>query len=188
MRYLVLDVETPNRKNDSICSIGILFVDDETVTDEWHTLVDPQDEFDDFNISIHGITPDMVKGAPLFEEVWARLEPYCRTHVFVAHNARFDLTVLAKALENRHSVLPPLPYLCTVDLGRRLHYCFDNGKGDLVLSTFSKTLGVELTQHHDALYDARACAGILLRLREIYDFDPASYVRTFDYAKMQNNA
>ncbi len=184
MDYIVLDVETPNSKNDSICSIGVQLLTDDRVTDEWYTLVDPEDIFEDFNISIHHITPDMVEGAPKFEEVWARIAPHTLSRVFVAHNAEFDLTVLAKALENRKIGVPRLRYLCTVDLARRLHFDYKNVKGDLVLSNLSRTLGVELTEHHNALYDTRACSGILLRLGEMYDFDPSAYVRNFRYPKV----
>lgn len=183
MNYLVLDVETPNSKNDSICAIGVQLLNGDTVADEWYTLVDPEDVFEDFNISIHHITPDMVVGAPKFDEVWEKIAPYCATRVFVAHNAEFDLTVLAKALENRGRSLPELRYLCTVDLGRRIHYNFESIKGDLVLSNFSRKLGVELTEHHNALFDTRACAGIFVRLQEMYEFDPAKYVRKFRYPK-----
>lgn len=73
MNYIVLDVETPNGKNDSICSIGVELIDDDKVTDEWYTLVDPEEEFESMNIAIHHITPGMVQGAPKFEEVWARI-------------------------------------------------------------------------------------------------------------------
>ncbi len=182
MDYLVLDVETPNSKNDSICAIGVQLLTDNKVTQEWYTLVDPEDKFDDFNISIHHITPEMVSGAPKFDDVWARISPYCENRVFVAHNAQFDLTVLAKALQNRGIQMPVIRYLCTVDLGRRIHFNFKNTRGDLVLSGFSRHLGVELVEHHNALYDTRACCGIFLRLQEMYDFDPMDYVRQYVYA------
>ena len=183
MDYIALDVETPNSKNDSICSIAVELLTDDKITDEWYTLVDPEDEFEDFNISIHHITPEQVEGAPKFEEVWARIANYVRNRVVIAHNAEFDLTVLAKCLEKRGMPLPDMRYLCTVDLGKRLHYNFTNVKGDLVLSNFARTLGVELTQHHNALYDTRACTGIFLRLQEMYDFSPSDYVRRFRYPK-----
>ena len=183
MNYIVLDVETPNGRNDSICSIGVELLDDDRVSDEWYTLVDPEAEFESMNTAIHHITPEMVAGAPKFEDVWARILPYAATRVFIAHNAEFDLTVLAKALSLRGMTIPDIRYICTVDLGRRIHYNFTNVKGDLVLSNFSRTLGVELTEHHNALFDTRACAGIFLRLREMYDFDPADYVKKFRFPK-----
>lgn len=183
MDYIALDVETPNSKNDGICSIGTLLLTDDKITDEWYTLVDPEDIFEDFNMSIHHIRPRDVAGAPRFEDVWERISGYIEQRTVIAHNAEFDLTVLAKALENRHMPLPEMRYICTVTLGRKVHYCGTNVKGDLVLSNLAGTLGVELEKHHNALFDTRACAGIFLRLREMYDFSPEDYVRKFRYPK-----
>ena len=101
MDFIALDVETPNSKNDGICSIGTLLMTDDRITDEWYTLVDPEDIFEDFNMSIHHIRPKDVAGAPKFEEVWARIADEISNRIVIAHNAEFDLTVLSKALENR---------------------------------------------------------------------------------------
>ena len=185
MKFIVLDVETPNSKNDSICSIGVQLIDDYKLIDEWYTLVDPEDIFENFNISIHHITPDMVVGAPKFEEVWEKIKEQSVNRIFVAHNAEFDLTVLAKALTKRDLPLPTLQYICTVNLAKKIHFNGTNVKGDLVLSNLSKHLGVELEQHHNALFDTRACSGILLRLNEMYEFNPNDYVRTFKYPKVK---
>lgn len=183
MKYIVIDVETPNSKNDSICAVAYLLIDGSTIIDEGYTLVDPEDGFDRFNISIHQITPDMVVGAPKFEEVWARIEEKSHDRIFIAHNAQFDLTVLSKALDNRNMDTLNVDYLCTVQLAKYLHFNNCNIKGDLVLSQLSTTLGIELTMHHNALYDTRACAGIFLRLCEMYEFDPKTFVRHFVYRK-----
>ena len=154
MEYIALDVETPNSKNDGICSIGTLLMTDDKITDEWYTLVDPEDIFEDFNISIHHIHPRDVIGAPRFEEVWSKISGYVSNRVIIAHNAEFDLTVLAKALENRRLPMPEMKYICTVNLGKRVHYNGGNVKG-----------------------------GIFLRLHEMYDFSSADYVRKFRYPK-----
>ncbi len=183
MEYIALDVETPNSKNDGICSIGTVLMTDDGITDEWYTLVDPEDIFEDFNISIHHIRPRDVAGAPKFEDVWRRISGYIADRVVIAHNAEFDLTVLAKALENRKLPRPDMRYICTVNLGKKVHYCGSNVKGDLVLSNFARTLGIDPGKHHNALCDTRACAGIFLRLREMYEFSPADYVKDFRYPK-----
>ena len=183
MEYIALDVETPNSKNDGICSIGTLLLTDDRITDEWYTLVDPKDIFEDFNISIHHIRPSDVIGSPIFEDVWAKIGKYIAERTVIAHNAEFDLTVLSKALENRLMPRPEMRYLCTVNLGKKLHYRGTNVRGDLVLSNFARTLGVDLERHHNALYDTRACAGIFLRLREMYEFSPEDYVKKFVYPK-----
>lgn len=183
MNYIVIDVETPNIRNDSICALGVDIIDDTNITNEWYTLVDPEASFDQLNIGIHNIQPEMVVNAPKFEDIWQKLLPYCSTHTFIAHNALFDLTVLAKALANRGQQMPEIKYLCTVDLGRKLYYKNHNVKGDLVLSNFAKTLDVELVTHHNALCDVRACSGIFLKLRQLFNFNPIDYIKNFSYNK-----
>ena len=39
-----------------------------------------------------------VEGAPTFEELWPRLDPVFSSGVLTAHNAPFDMSVLAKSL------------------------------------------------------------------------------------------
>ena len=69
-RYTAVDVETPNRNNDSIRSIGIVRMEYGTPVYRREFLVNPHEHFDDYNIKIHGITPEMVRNAPTFAEIW----------------------------------------------------------------------------------------------------------------------
>ena len=50
-----IDVETANADRASICQIGIVHIRDGEIEDRWQTLVNPEDWFDPWNISIHGI-------------------------------------------------------------------------------------------------------------------------------------
>ena len=71
MVYSFIDVETPNKRNDRICSIGLVQVTDEgEVVNEQHCLVNPECRFDDINMEIHGIAPIDVKDAVTFPELW----------------------------------------------------------------------------------------------------------------------
>ena len=78
MDFVALDVETANADCSSICQIGIARFEDGFLAEEWSSLVNPEDYFDSFNVSIHGITEDMVEGSPVFpdlvEEIRGRLE------------------------------------------------------------------------------------------------------------------
>jgi len=67
--FAALDVETANADFGSICQIGIVTFNDGTVTDIWQSLVDPEDDFDPVNVSIHGIDADRVAGAPRFSDL-----------------------------------------------------------------------------------------------------------------------
>ena len=97
-RYIAFDVETPNWANDRMSAIGIAVIEDGEIAGEFYTVVDPETYFDRFNIELTGITPEMAADSPAFPEVWHEIEPIMSSGLLVAHNAPFDMSVLAKCL------------------------------------------------------------------------------------------
>ena len=113
-RYVAFDVETPNAQNRRMSAIGVSVIENGQIVQELYTLVDPQTHFDPFNIALTGITPEMERGQPDFPALWQLLEPMLRNSVLVAHNAPFDLRVLASCLHDYHiDWKPETVYLCT---------------------------------------------------------------------------
>ena len=55
--FVALDFETANSKRTSICSVGMVKVIDNQITESFHTLVNPFDYFTETNITVHGIHP-----------------------------------------------------------------------------------------------------------------------------------
>ena len=55
-RYIAFDVETPNRYNSRMSAIGISVIEDRTITEEYFSLVDPEQSFDWFNTQLTGST------------------------------------------------------------------------------------------------------------------------------------
>ena len=51
-RFIVFDVETPNRYNNRMSAIGIAVVEDGVIVNEYYSLVDPEQPFDYFNTRI----------------------------------------------------------------------------------------------------------------------------------------
>lgn len=177
-RYLVFDVETPNWHNDRMCSIGLCVVEGDAITEERYALINPEEEFAPFNIQIHGITPEMVADAPTFGALWPELEPLFAGSVLVAHNAPFDLSVLAKCLE--HYRIPwhrRAAYACTCQMGRACIPDSPNHK----LNTLCGRLGIAL-DHHNAASDSRACAQLLLYYRS-RGLDVGRFRRTYDLTR-----
>ncbi len=158
-RYVVFDVETPNFSNHRMSAIGITVVEDGAIQEEFFTLVNPETHFDPFNIQLTGITPEMAGQAPAFPELWPTIEPVMSSGLLVAHNAPFDMSVLAKCLRGygihwRSCV----DYACTCRMGRSCFPELPNHK----LNTLCAYLGISL-EHHRAGSDSRACAEVLLR-------------------------
>lgn len=155
-RYCVFDVETPNAQNDRISAIGLVLFDGEKAIQTAYYLIDPEAPFDAYNSRLTGIDADAVKDAPTFPEVWAQVEDLMSGSILVAHNARFDLSVLYKTLQAYQITPPDFRYLCTLQLARTAlpelgHY----GLNDLC-----QYYQIEL-DHHRAGSDALACAQIL---------------------------
>ncbi len=172
-RYIVFDVETPNRYNNRMSAIGIAVIENGAVTEEYFSYVDPQTYFDRFNTQLTGINKYTVSGAPTFPELWERIEPIMSSGVLAAHNAVFDLGVLKKCLkaygiEWKNTV----KYCCTVQMGRRVLPGISHK-----LNVLCEHYGIAL-DHHKADSDSRACAEILLRYFES-GAQEREHIRTF---------
>ena len=174
-RYIAFDVETPNYANNRMSAIGVCVVEDGAVVDELYSLVNPEARFDRFNIELTGITPEAAAHAPTFPELWRDWERVMSGGLLVAHNAPFDMSVLAKCLlDYGVAWRPTARYACTCQMGRRLMPELPNHR----LDTMCDRLGVPLDHHH-AGSDSRACGKILLQYLED-GMEIERFVRTYD--------
>ena len=114
MKFVAIDVETANSDMASICQIGLVRYKDGALSDEWSSLVDPQDYFDEINESIHGISESHIEGAPTFAELNDTLCSYLDGEVVVCHT-HFDRVAICQAA-HRHGVAKTLEYF-TRDTG-----------------------------------------------------------------------
>lgn len=86
----------------------------------WSTLVDPQQPIPPFIQQLTGITDDMVRGAPTFDEIAPELFARLEGKLFVAHNASFDRGFLRSEFRRAGLGFNP-DVLCTVRLSRALY-------------------------------------------------------------------
>lgn len=159
MNYFVLDVETANPNYASICQIGIIEVRDGHVVDSTSILLDPEEFFDPFNVSIHGITEERIRGAPTFQDVYADLSAKLLNQIAI-HHGPFDRVAFSRASE-RYG-LPPIStnWLDNQSVVRRAWPDFSrSGYG---LKKLCRHFGLTFS-HHDALEDARVTELIFRR-------------------------
>lgn len=158
MNFVAIDVETANADMASICQIGLVKCARGVFSDEWRTYVDPEDYFDDTNISIHGIDSSTVKGAPTFPELADKISSYLSNEIVVCHT-HFDRVAMQQATHRYGISTPECTWLDSARVARRTWTeCAWKGYG---LYDVCKMLGHEFS-HHDALQDAKAAAHILL--------------------------
>lgn len=159
MMFFVLDVETANADLASICQMGIVAFQDEKIIETWESLIDPEDEFSQINISIHGITKEKVARAPIFPYIYESLYSSLKGQIVVSHMP-FDRIALARVCEKYDLPALNCTWLDSARVARRTWKQFAySGYG---LANLAKELEIEF-QHHDALEDARAAGKILIK-------------------------
>lgn len=176
-QIVVFDVETPNRYNNRICSMGITLIKDGNITDTFHFLINPEAEFDNTCISVHGIKPSDVVNAPIFPVIWDKISDLFRSSLIAAHNATFDLSVLRKTLLAYGINESIIYYVCTLQMANNIITNIDNYK----LPTLASYAGFDL-QHHNAQSDSNCCAE-LLRMFVNQGTNLDNYMRSFDLAE-----
>ena len=158
--FTAIDFETANSSPASACSVGLVRVRDGQVVAQTGWLIKPaagHDEFNEWNIKIHGIHPHQVAGAATWAEQIDRLCAFAGADVLVAHNAGFDLNVLRRSCEVAGLDAPPYRSLCSLAVARKT-YNLDSYR----LPKAAAAAGFGDFPHHDALADARACAEIII--------------------------
>lgn len=169
MDFTAIDFETANPSSASACSIGLVKVRAGVVVDRLHRYIRPpfpHDEFSEWNVRVHGITRDMVAGAPGWAEVLPEFREFAGADVLVAHNAGFDLRVIAQTTEAVGLEVPSHRSLCSLQVARKTYH-LDSYR----LPVAAMAAGFEGFSHHDALADAEACAAIMVHAASRHDVD-----------------
>ncbi len=160
--YFVVDVETANQYRHSICQIGIAFFANGKMVDGWESLVNPHDDFLEFNIALHGIGPERVAHAPAWREVFPMVNTLLRGAAVASHTD-FDRCALSNACAR--AGIPGVGYGKWIDtcwLARSAWPHLPNHKLPTLARSFKITY-----QAHDALEDARVAGEVLaLALKE----------------------
>lgn len=163
--FFALDVETANADMASICQIGMAEFHDNKLVNQMESLVDPEDYFDPFNVSIHGITPEMVNGAPTFPRVYTGLREIDKIveKVIVVTHTRFDQISVRRASQKYGLDEISWNWLDSARVVRRQWEEFRHS--DYNLPNIAKKLGIEY-KPHDAGEDARAAGEVLIKAME----------------------
>jgi DNA polymerase-3 subunit epsilon len=170
--FAVVDLETTGLypSADRIVELAVVQLSaDAEITGEFCTLIDPRRDVGPTRI--HGLRARDVAGAPAFAAAAAAVWGLLAGRVLVAHNASFDVRFLDAEFGRCGVRLPPPPVMCTMALSS--HYL--SGLPARGLAACCAAAGVELSQHHSALDDARAATGLLARFRSAHLQLPGSW-------------
>lgn len=161
MSYTVIDFETTGL-DSSFCEViefGAVQVHDGEIGLHLASLCCPKGSISSTIKGITGITNEMVRGYPPFEEFVHTFVDFIGDDTVVAHNASFDMGFLHSYCRRLKIGFHPKT-LCTVQLARRKLRGLNNYK----LQTVAEYLGVSDGGYHRALGDAMTTARILTKL------------------------
>lgn len=156
MNFTAIDFETATGYHTSICQVGLVRVENGAVVTELCLYVRPPNNFirQDWSDNLHHIYPADTVNAPTFDKVWPQIRPYIEGQSVVAHNGSFDFDCIKKTLALYGLSEPQYEKHCTYTIFKKN------------LEDACKEHGVTLDNHHNALSDAKACAGLFFKAIE----------------------
>lgn len=158
--FCAVDVETSGLSMKSrLVEVAAVKFDLEGSSFEFQSLVNPCEWIWPGASEIHGITNEMVLNAPKACDVMPGLTNFISGTVFIAHNAPFDVRMIANELARLGTGAPSNPVVCTIRLSRRLIPGLPNYR----LGTLVEHMGVDVGRLHNALPDARAARQVFLK-------------------------
>lgn len=159
--FAAIDFETANEQLSSVCSVGIVVVRNGIIADNFYSLIQPEPNYYSYqNSCIHGLSNTDTDNADIFSIVWKQAEPLIGELPLVAHNKGFDEACLKAVFKTYMMDYPDYRFYCTLAESRRQLTHLPNHK----LPTVAEECGYILSNHHNALADAEACARIAMLL------------------------
>lgn len=167
-KYSIVDLETTGTSahDGRITEIAIYNHDGNQITEEFTTLVNPEQRIPWRITQMTGISDAMVADAPKFYEIARKVVEMTEGNVFVAHNVGFDYSFIREEFK-RLGYNFTREKLCTVKLSRKLM----PGHRSYSLGNLCADLGIEIHGRHRAAGDALATVKLFERLLSI-DPDP----------------
>jgi DNA polymerase-3 subunit epsilon len=168
--FVVVDLETTGGSPHAgafITEIGAVKVRGGVVIGEFKSFVNPLAPIPFFITELTGIDNEMVRLAPIIDEVFPTFLEFCGSpaqSVLVAHNAPFDIGFLQAASRELEYQWPKYRVIDTVRLARSV--LTRDEVRDCKLGTLALFFNTQVTPTHRALDDAQTTVEVLHALIE----------------------
>lgn len=166
--FVVFDLETTGLNStpvsgnmDAIIEIGAFKIIDGVICESFSTFINPQRKLSEEIIALTGITEDMVKNAPTYEEVMPDFFKFCQGNILVGHNAaNFDFKFVDYYC-SRLGYMLERKIMDTIPLTQEILF-LSNYKLNTIADHFKISFN-----HHRAIDDALVTAKIFIELIKI---------------------
>jgi DNA polymerase-3 subunit epsilon len=169
-QYAIVDIETTggNAGGSRITEIAIIIHDGNRIVDRWETLVNPEKDIPLPIFALTGINNDMVRDAPVFDDIAEKIHGMLTDRIFVAHNVNFDYSFVRHQLEES-GFRWTAKKLCTVRAARKIR----PGLRSYGLGNLCQALDISIENRHRAGGDADATAILFSKL---LDWDSEGHI------------
>lgn len=152
--YIVVDIETTgfDPRLDSIIQMAAIKVENGDITTRYACLVNPGHAIDGFISALTGITNDMLRDAPMLEQVLPDFLALIQSDVMLGHSLRFDLRFLEAAAAAQGLALEKCDYVDTLQIARKVYPEWQHHR----LCDLVKNLHIESAGAHRAMLDVLA--------------------------------
>ncbi|MEM8877995.1 MAG: 3'-5' exonuclease [Pseudomonadota bacterium] len=178
LTYVVFDTETTGLlpEKDEVVQIGaVRLVNGRKVEGEvFDTLVDPGRPIPPTSTKVHGISDDMVQGAPKMAEACARFRQFAKDAILVAHNAPFDMAFLKHDAAQAKTTIEN-PVFDTILISAAVFGAEATHTLDAIAERLEVQIPAEL--RHTALGDAEATALVFQKMLPVLE---AQGISTFE--------
>lgn len=164
---VVIDVETTGldyRREKIIEFAGVKLVNNQ-ITEEFETLINPQQEIRHSSIEIHGITPEMVADAPTIADVMPKILDFIGDYPIVAHNAIFDYSFVNQACKELYGHGISNPRIDTFQMYKEV-FPDEHSHG---MESLMKRFNIDFPVRHRAMADAKGLACVYPHLNDFYE-------------------
>ncbi|MGL4999318.1 PolC-type DNA polymerase III [Cetobacterium sp.] len=164
--YVVFDLETLglNSHKNEIIEIGAIKLQGRRIVDRYSQLINPGKAIPKKIQEITGIDDVLVQNMPAIDEVLPKFMEFLGDATLVAHNAPFDMGFLKRDVKKYMGIDYNPTVIDTLQMARDL---YPNQKG-YGLKPMTKFLKVALENHHRAVDDSQATAGMFAIFLERY--------------------
>lgn len=174
-RYAVLDFEKMDTMPISVCSVGVVIIENDKITDKFYSLICPPTKSENYYCcQTHGLTYKDVQNAPTYEEIWEKVDKMIDGCPIVAHNFGTERGCI-NACSEEFGTKNDYDYICTLALSRKYLSHLESKSLDLVCEALNYKMG----QHHNALDDAIATAEAFIRIKKKFNLKDEQRERLF---------
>jgi DNA polymerase III epsilon subunit len=156
--FVVIDVETTGLEpeRERVCEVGAIRLVGGKEEKRFHSLVQPRHPISEGARAKHGISDEMLQGAPTFDKIAPDLRQFMSGSILVAQNAEFDLAFLNAEFVRAGMTKLALPALDTILLARKVK----PGLPTYNLDTLAVHFKVSFKERHRSLGDCEVTGHI----------------------------